>query len=456
MNRRMYLALLAAVFASAAVGMASSFAADAKPGGGNESARAAGYVITDLDLSDEADADPDVPAGYRLRGAEREEVLPGMPLLAGDVLENSGPQPIGVVFADGSAATLRPGAQLKIVEYGYPVAKAATRVEVEKGNVFFAVEPRPAEARFLVGTPLGTVEVKGTKFGVYTLREGDLWKTTVAVTDGTVTVNPNGAGGIDIFEGTKLILSIPNTSLNTAYPPNLPPPVEITEGNLTKEEIKELKATAAVRAEVKTNPDKGVVQIVAFVQNADGSTTVVKVKEVNGQRISTSAVTKGIDGKVISKINQGVGKLKTTVVDSNGRVFKVSAKGTTGKATVKDPVNKRTYKSDNVTVGADGTVSFTAVAKDGSRIIRETKILSDGTKIETTIDIPAGADKGTKVIVIAHPDRSGSTTTSDTDLDGNTIPGTEVTVTKPADPFQPPAYRTPTTPIVPEPPPISQ
>ncbi|MCX7804807.1 MAG: FecR domain-containing protein [Planctomycetota bacterium] len=455
--------LFATALAIMAAGMTPSpFASDTTPGGDRGIAKAAGYVITDIDLSDEADADPDVPAGYRLRRSEREEVVPGMPLLAGDAVENSGNQPIGVVFADGSAATLRPGGKLKIVEYGYPAAKTATRVEVEKGDVFFAVEPRPADARFLVGTPLGIVDVKGTRFGVYTLLEGNSWKTTVAVTDGVVTVVPNGSQGIDILEGTKLILSIPKTSLNTAYPPKKDPPVDIEKGNLTKDEIKILQATAAVKAEVKTNPDKGIVQIVAFVQNADGSTTVVKVKEVNGVRVSTSAVTKASDGKLISKVAQGfdkegtVGKSKTIVVDSKGRIFNISAKGGAGKATVKDPANKRTYKSDNVTVGADGTVRFEALAKDGSRIIRETKILRDGTKIETTIDIPAGATKGTKEVVVRHPDGSGSITTSDTDLDGNTIPGTEVHTPIPPNLFQPPTYRTSTTPIVPEPPPTSQ
>ena len=461
----------AAVFFGVVTSLLCGLTAGAEPVHGEKKIDAvpAGYIITDLDVASEKEAEEDVPVGFCLRGDNRIELVPGMAVYAGDAIESSEGQTVGVVFADGSVATLRPASRMKVAEYAFPAKRVPTRVVMEKGNAFFAVEHRPADAHFFVGTPLGNVEVKGTKFGVYTMRDGVSWKTTVAVTDGTVSVVPNGSGGlnlIDVTQGNKLVLSVPNTTLN---PDQGIPPVDINEGNLTKQEIAVFQETAAVRAEVKTDA-KGGVKITAFVQNADGSTTVVKIKEVNGVRVSTSTVTKGIDGKIVSKVKQGYQKQAVTVVDADGKVFKVKVKETSGSAKIKDPTTGKSYKTDSkdptaFKVNPDGSVNFRAVSKDGSWIERSTAVDGNGTKTETTIivDDPT-TGTGTRKVVVHNPDGSGTTVTSNVTFtqqpDGSyvytTVPGSEVTVNVPPNPAQPPTYRTPTTPIVPEPPPVSQ
>jgi ferric-dicitrate binding protein FerR (iron transport regulator) len=72
----------------------------------------------------------------------------------GSTLENPGKRPLTFTLADGSTAILREGAALKVT--------SARRLELLRGEALLDVVP--GEQHFIVGSPAGEVEVRGTKF----------------------------------------------------------------------------------------------------------------------------------------------------------------------------------------------------------------------------------------------------------------------------------------------------
>ncbi|MBI3828585.1 MAG: FecR domain-containing protein, partial [Planctomycetes bacterium] len=143
-------------------------------------------------------------AGERIRAGRNVALKEGQFLLRGDEIsaETEGGKPLvlGLAFRGQLVATvhLKPGAVLRAV--------SRHQFALNKGEAYFQVrKDRPKEApneRFKVETPLGSVQVTGTEFGVIVPAEVPQY-VTVLVSEGSVEVLPNAGAGSTLALGDE-------------------------------------------------------------------------------------------------------------------------------------------------------------------------------------------------------------------------------------------------------------
>ncbi|HYG76485.1 MAG TPA: FecR domain-containing protein [Planctomycetota bacterium] len=366
-----------------------------------------GYLIrptsdVNLDAAEEV-AEIEQPAtSFVTRNGQKTPVVEGMEVYQNDLISTEKAGSIAVVFLDSTAVTLRESSALRINDYSYPAKKSPTHVSLEAGKAFFSINPRPADAHFFVKTALGQVEVKGTKFEIFTHADGAGYKTTVAVTDGTVTVKPDGQGGVDLLAGALAVLSIASQNVVGFSGAQ----VDLTKGNVSKDQIKTMKAGAITDVIVSTGK-KNDVKISSISKNPDGTITYIKLTEVNSVATKIQTSVKNAAGKIIIKISESAGKISASFVDGTLSI-KQKLVGGTGTVQIKDNSNKASYKG-TVTTLADGTEVSDGVAKDKSRLVITKQTLADGTIIKTRTTFAAGASEGSRVTEILTRD-GGKTT----------------------------------------------
>lgn len=110
--------------------------------------------------------------------------LGGGYLLGERSVERPEEPPLEARLPSGDVLTASPGARFEVLEPG-PIVR---RLELREGRVLFDVEPLGGEGRFVVETPDGVVQVRGTVFSVEAGEE-----TTVRVYEGRVEVERAGA-----------------------------------------------------------------------------------------------------------------------------------------------------------------------------------------------------------------------------------------------------------------------
>ncbi|MCY3022764.1 MAG: FecR family protein [Planctomycetota bacterium] len=320
----------------------------------------------------------------------------GLEVLAGDVVTTEKEGSIGIVFLDSSAVTLRESSTIRIVDYAYPEQKAPTHLSLESGRVFFDIRPRPQEAHFFIRTVAGDVEVKGTKFEVWSTPDGSDFKTIVSVKKGKVAVTPTGSTSVDILDGIQAILHIKN--INIA---GLTGGIgELTKGNIPKDQVKLLDATALCDVEVSVKDKKGsagvkkAVQIKSWNRNPDGTKTYIKLTEIDTDKVRMTTIVKNQANKVVSRINESRGRVRTNSIEGNLSIRQRLSDGA-GVGMVRDTATRKLYRGSVITM-ADGTVITDCKAKDGSRIVITRLRLLDGTIITTKTTFEPGATQGTQ------------------------------------------------------------
>lgn len=381
-----------------------------------------GYLVQTAidDEIDEADAEKAAPAidAVCMRNGEKVEVSDGMEIFASDVISTSATGTVAVVFLDSSAVTLRPASRIKIDDYVYPAQRAPTHLSLETGKAFFSVNPRPDDAHFFIKTVTGQVEVKGTKFEVFQSANNAGVATQVAVTSGKVTLVPNGSGGIDIMDGTMVVLSVASTNITSINTGQSAGEISYSKTNLDKNAIKALKLGAVTDVVVSTGK-KNDVKISSVHTNVDGTKTFIKLTEINEKAVTTQTTVKGIDGKVISTIKEGKGKKSISMID-NGLAIKESLTNGTGKASVKEASTKKSW-SGTAKILADGTeVTDCTNKKDGTRIVLTRLLQADGTLIKTKVIFDKGATSGTMLTETIYRDGHRTAWTQVVDL--NLVP----------------------------------
>jgi hypothetical protein len=420
-----------------------------------------GYVIGVGEV-DDADIDENQPENNVLGTCHRKdgkiEVTEGMPILPGDRLETDKDHTFAIAFLDECAVTLRPGTALKVLDYGFPARDVPTHLSVEGGRAFFSIAPRPEEAHFFVKTPLGDVEVKGTKFEIISVPDGGGYKTTVAVTQGSVILRPLGKDEVQIWESGQAILTILSTNIAGFAGSE----IEMKQGDIPKDQLKALQGQAV--ADVKVSIDKKhQVKITSWNKNSDGSYTLIKHTEINGRDLSTQTVTvtalKG--GKLISKVTDKLGNLQATIVQGT---LSIKEKYTAGKgsASVKDSSNKRSYKGEFKLL-ADGTQVVDATdKKSGARIVvTEYRDPVTGTITRTKVVFEKDATQGTQETTIIRRDGQRTSfleivgTTLGANGDFPTIASGGAAAASPPLQQGPPKVYTTTTVIVPDTRPVS-
>ena len=376
-----------------------------------------GYLIqtrVDEDV-DEADAEKPAPEidGICTRNGEKINAAEGMEIFANDIISTTATGSLAVVFLDSSAVTLRPDSRLKIDDYVYPAQRAPTHLSLEAGRAFFSINPRPDDSHFFVKSRLGQIEVKGTKFEVFQSQNSPNISTQVAVTSGTVSLVPNGQGGIDIKDGTLVVLSIASTNITSVNTDQTAGSISFTKTNLDKNAVKTLKSGAVTDIVVSTGK-KNDVKISSVHTNVDGTKTYIKLTEINATAVTTSTIIKGIDGKIIGKITEGKGKKSVSLIDS-GLAIKESFANGTGKATVKEASTKKSW-SGTAKILADGTeVTDGLDKKGGTRIVLTRLLMADGTLVKTKTIFDKGATQGTRITTTIYRDGHTSSWTEPVD-----------------------------------------
>lgn len=378
-----------------------------------------GYLIqTRVDEEvDEADAEKQAPEidAVCTRNGEKINAAEGMEIFANDIISTTATGTVAIAFLDSSAVTLRPDSRLKIDDYVYPAQRAPTHLSLEAGRAFFSINPRPDDAHFFVKSRLGQVEVKGTKFEVIQSTNSPTVSTQVAVTSGKVSLVPNGQGGIDIMDGTMVVLSVASTnitSVNTGQPAG---EISFSKTNLDKNAIKTLKSGAVTDIVVSTGK-KNDVKISSVHTNIDGTKTYIKLTEINETAVKTSTIVKGADGKtIIAKISESAGKKSVALIDGT-LAIKESFAGGTGKATIKEASTKKSW-AGTAKILADGTEVTDGVdKKGGSRIVLTRLLMADGTLVKTQTIFDKGATQGTRMTLTIYRDGHTTSWTEPVDL----------------------------------------
>ncbi|HYF49955.1 MAG TPA: FecR family protein [Planctomycetota bacterium] len=431
-----------------------------------------GAILAEETIEDELKPEAQPPIGYILEVSDDEreseadnyatiihngkEVFAshGMPVYAGDTVTTGAESMVGVAFVDSCAVTLRETTRLKILEYEYPNRLKPTKVELEDGRAYFDINPRPVAAHFFIKTTGGEVEVKGTKFQVYSVPDGGgSFTTSVAVTQGTVTLQPNGANAVDILNGTQVIVNVRNPKV-AGFSGD---PVTISKGNIDKNTIKTLKKGAFFGTEVQINK-KGQVKIKSQTLNGDGSVTKLQVTEIAGKRVKSVSTTK--DGKVTTlKTNFNKDRASISRVEGSQKIAE-KFKGNVGKTTIKDKSTKQSFVGTIKKLRDGLWVSDTSVKKDGTRLVIRREILPDGTEITHKTVFKKGASTGVETKTTRLPsgkvmlETCGVTTIPIDDGVFEKIPGTTVVGNAtPPKRDAPPEEFTPVDKLVPLPPP---
>ena len=371
------------------------------------------FVPVEKDLLDQQAqvADAERPASaVCAHGEASHEATEGLPVYAGDVVSTTQEGSIAVAFLDGSVVTLNPSSRLTVTAYAYPRKETPTHLLLQQGGAFFAVAHRPGAAHFFVETERQTeIEVKGTKFVVVTNTQADgTFETTVAVSNGQVTAQPNGAQGVQLFAGNLLTLTMATTAVN-GYSGA---PVTFQKGNISAQQLKTLVKNAVADITVSTAAN-GTLTIQATTENPDGTTTTLKRTEINGVVISETITTK--EGKqIIDSLTEKSGTVITkqtlNITAPNGTtVSQATVTSTTknGQTTVSVTTTlngkKTTLKGTGITE-ANGTEVLTATdPKTGTQIIITEATQADGTTVTNTVVTPIGAPTGTETTTTKSP-----------------------------------------------------
>jgi hypothetical protein len=369
----------------------------------------------DQKLKDE-DAVPDSEA-YCIRNGEKFDVVEGMPVLPGDIVETTAKGAVAIAFLDNSAVTLRASTRVKVDDYSYPARKAPTVLTVELGRAFFDIAPRPAQAQFTVKTLSATVAPRETEvaargvvmdpakflppvtgtptavqFEVFSSMVNGNYETVVGVSKGTATLQLNSTKtGLEVLSGSKLLVTVMN--------PNVPgwdqQPASVTKGNLSKEDIKLLKSEALQDIQISFAINN-TVKIKSMSHNCDGTVTFIKMTEVNGKRTQISTTVLGSNNVKISKIDEKGTTKSLQIIDGTLKITE-KLKAGIGTITIKDSATKLSYKG-TVTTLANGAESGIATAKDGSKIYFTRKVNADGSKTEIRTLFVAGSTTGTQTM----------------------------------------------------------
>jgi len=362
-----------------------------------------GYLIRAVSAEDvtaaENDAAEPASTSFVTRNNQRLAVIEGMEVFQSDVVSTQKGGVIAVVFRDSSAVTLRESSSLAIETYNYPGVSGPTLLNLE-GKAYFSVTPRPPDSLFSVATQLGKVQVKGTKFEIFTHADGSGYKTTIAVTDGKVLVSPNGSGGVELTDGTLAVLAMATTKI-AGFAGS---PVEFAKDNIPKDQIKSLKIGAITDVVVSIGK-KNDVKITSINKNPDGTITYIKMVEVNENTVSISTSVKDASNKTIVKITESKGKISATLTEGAISI-KQSITGSSGTVQIKD--GKVSYKGSVATLGNGTQVNDATNSKDKSRIVITKQTRDDGTVVKTTTKFATGATEGTRVTVVIE--RTGAKT----------------------------------------------
>ncbi|HEY3325203.1 MAG TPA: FecR family protein [Planctomycetota bacterium] len=370
-----------------------------------------GYFIDNRIINPDAELTEQDTGAFLTRGEQRIAAVEGMPVFAGDVVSTDADGSIGIVFRDSSAVTLRSQTVVKIEDYAYPARKVPTHLIVESGKAFFSVNPRPAEAHFFVSTRGGPVEVKGTKFEILSVMNSDkTFTTSVAVTDGTVTLAPHGTTAVDVKTGTSLTMLIHSTSVAGYSGAS----VDLQKGNLSSDQIKALKAMALSDIMVSLKGES--VAITTIVHNPDGTISSQKLTEISGHSVKSQSSIK--NGKLtIAKVSvqydsaDNIKSLSVTRVDGTQSLSdKYTTKG--GKATFKDKATKASY-SGNFRVVNDSGIKEIQISdmlnKAKNRLVMVWWKGPDGSVTQVTTKFDPGATEGAQTWKITNYDGSTKT-----------------------------------------------
>jgi len=378
-----------------------------------------GYIIEtnpEAEFETEDIAAPPAPTAFIVRNGERVPASEGMEVVAGDAVTTDAGGAIAVAFLDSSAVTLDESTRLVIGDFTYPNKKAPTHISLEIGRAFFDIQPRPEEAHFFVRTSLGEVEVKGTKFELWSTRYGDNgFLTTISVTKGAVGVTPNGANAVEVLDGTQLILDVKNINV-AGWGPGT---VELKKGNISKERIKMLDKVALCDVHVSVSKS-GKVSIKSWNNNPDGTKTYIKLTEIQGKKIQMTTTVKlvvnGKAGKRISTIKETkTGKVTVKTMEFNQYKVGQSLVSGSGIARIYDRATKMYYRGSVRTMAdgtvlpdgrvlSDGTVVSDVKAKNGSRLVLTKQRFRNGTVVTTQTTFSAGATQGTQYTEIKRRD----------------------------------------------------
>ena len=413
-----------------------------------------GYFINCLGPTDN-DADTDNNPGNAVKGVHctrdgaQIDVSAGSEVFEGDAITTDKGAGIAVVFSDNSCVTLRESSSLTVRDYGFPSSKTPTHLEVQDGNVFVSVTPRPMDAHFFIKTKFAQVEVKGTKFDVINNLANGSYTTSVAVTSGTVTLTPSakGANAVDILSGTSLTATVANTNIPGYSGSN----VNLSKGNISAAQIKTLESGAVSFAEFNVLPN-GSVKIKTFLMNPDGTVTKTTQTQIGGALTSLSLTTTDSSNKIITKVTESNGK--ESIVQNNGTTSiteKIS--GSSGTLSVKlDPgtfgqitpgsAGKPQQFKGSLTVNADGSVTGTATDKAGDQFTTSTNVLANGTIVVTET---LTNKNGSKAVQVVATQPNGIKTTTTTDFAAGSTTGTSATVATPLPLSPPPLISTPAT-----------
>ena len=146
-------------------------------------------------------------------------------------------------------------------------------------------------------------------------------------------------------------------------------PVTVTQGNLTKDQIKALHGSAVSETFVSTN--KTGASIKSTIHESDGTTTSVSETVVAGKFLKDTSKTVDSSKKTVATWSETPTKISFSRVYL-GYTIKSSgpASGGPGKATIKGP-DKSTFSGTTTVDPKTGIIIFTTTkaAKDGSTVI---------------------------------------------------------------------------------------
>lgn len=383
--------------------------------------RPIGYVVENPTDSQDA-GDALVTVLSVTRNGRTLELTEGDAVFPGDVLATDSQSSISVAFLDRSAVKLFSSTQVRLNSDPYADgllggsileghASVAFQTAVKKtGELNFGAGARSISAR--AGSS------GGAKLDIIVQKDfNNNFLATVGVVAGTATLQlvndiklagTNSTTGVSVTAGSTLALTL-LTPVKGFTGPN---PVTLTQGNLSKDELKTLRGNSVAEYLVATA--KGGVTITATIKESDATVTVVKETVVNGVVTKDSSQTKDpFTKKTVSSWSESATKVSFKTIYQGFSLSASIAKGAPGKATLKGP-DKNSYKGSVTYDATTGKVTFTTTtpAKDGSSVTFTYDPRGNRGTIETLIKV----------------DKNGKATQTTTTYDR--LNGEQVTITQ--------------------------
>lgn len=336
---------------------------------GDAGIKAIGFVIENHAAAEAADTDAPRAFVTVLRDGKEVRAFEGDEIYPADVLKTDAATDITVAFVDQSAVRMHPETEIQLSPVLSTLGMNGSTVVQGHASVAFqhsSVEPR--------SMTLGSAERKApvsttgpAKLDIFVNKNADgTFVTTVAVLKGSATLTPSSnTSQTDLTAGGVAVMSFrtPVAGVTTSSP------VTVTQGNLTKDQIKALHGSAVSETFVSTNKTGATIK--SIIHESDGTTTSVSETVVAGKVSKDSSKTVDSSKKTVATWTETLTKISFSRVYV-GYTIKSSgpANGGAGKATIKGP-DKTTYYGTTIINPKTGVITFTTTkaAKDGSNVI---------------------------------------------------------------------------------------